>query len=212
MTPGIQVRLAVEGRDVCPVAETTDGGGQVRSVDWSASDDDGRVVEEFDLAGEQDVPEEMSVVFESDQGKRVRFDRIESEPCICDRVETHGLPVTDVNATGGELHMTFYASDVEVVRDVVGDLNDAYDSVRIDRLARTGDGDDSDFVLVDRGQLTDRQREVLSTAMRMGYFARPRESNASEVAAALDISPSTFAEHLAAAQSKVVDSLLEQPT
>jgi len=36
-----------------------------------------------------------------------------------------------------------------------------------------------------------------------------RAANATEVAAALDISPSTFAEHLAAAQSKVLDSLLE---
>ena len=42
----------------------------------------------------------------------------------------------------------------------------------------------------------------------MGFFEHPREANAEAVAAALDITPSTFAEHLAAAQSKLVDSIL----
>ncbi|MFC7194592.1 helix-turn-helix domain-containing protein [Halosimplex aquaticum] len=88
-------------------------------------------------------------------------------------------------------------------------MNEAYGSVRIDRIARTGDDGDEDLVTVDRGRLTDRQREVLETAMDMGYFRRPRSANATEVAAELDISPSTFAEHLASAQSKVLASLLE---
>ncbi|PSQ41211.1 helix-turn-helix domain-containing protein, partial [Halobacteriales archaeon SW_12_71_31] len=71
-----------------------------------------------------------------------------------------------------------------------------------------GEGDDGDRTLVDRDALTDRQREVLRTAYEMGYFEYPRESNATEVAAALDISPSTLAEHLAAAQGKLLDELL----
>ena len=57
------------------------------------------------------------------------------------------------------------------------------------------------------GALTDRQREVLTVAHEMGYFEHPRDANAEAVAADLDITPSTFAEHLAAAQSKLVDSI-----
>jgi predicted DNA binding protein len=58
------------------------------------------------------------------------------------------------------------------------------------------------------GALTDRQREVLTVAYGMGSFEHPHEANAEAVAAALDVTPSTFAEHLAAAQSKLVDSIL----
>ncbi|MEF8887534.1 MAG: helix-turn-helix domain-containing protein, partial [Haloarculaceae archaeon] len=55
----------------------------------------------------------------------------------------------------------------------------------------------------------DRQREVVETAYEMGYFEYPRESNATEVATALDIQPSTFTEHLTAAQGKLLGELVE---
>ena len=53
----------------------------------------------------------------------------------------------------------------------------------------------------------DRQREVVRTAY-MGYFEYPKGANAGEVAAALDISRSTFAEHLAAATGKLFGAVL----
>jgi len=49
---------------------------------------------------------------------------------------------------------------------------------------------------------------VLTVAYGMGSSEHPHEANAEAVAAALDVTPSTFAEHLAAAQSKLVDSIL----
>ncbi|WP_459192809.1 helix-turn-helix domain-containing protein [Halosimplex sp. J119] len=58
-------------------------------------------------------------------------------------------------------------------------------------------------------RLTDRQREVLVTAYRTGYFERPRETTGTEVAARLDISPSTFSQHLRAAQRKLLAALFE---
>lgn len=209
-TGGIRVRLAVEAAEACPVAASTGGDAIARSARWSAAGE-GEVVEEFDLVGsatEADLPDEASVVFETDRAERVRFTR-ETGDCVCEAVERLGAPVTDVSASRGTLRLSFHATDVETVRTAVDDLDAAFGSVRIDRLARTGAGEDDDLVLVDRGRLTDRQREVLETAMDLGYFERPRSANATEVAERLDISPSTFAEHLAAAQSKVLDSLLE---
>jgi predicted DNA binding protein len=43
----------------------------------------------------------------------------------------------------------------------------------------------------------------------MGYFERPKEANATEVAEALGIAQSTFTEHLMAAQRKLLDDVLE---
>jgi predicted DNA binding protein len=42
----------------------------------------------------------------------------------------------------------------------------------------------------------------------MGYFGRPREANATEVAAELGINPATFSEHLATAQAKLLEDVL----
>lgn len=209
---GIRVRLAVEApAESCPVAAATGGDTVARAVTWNRSGGADSVVEEFDLLGEYDeatLPEDGSVVFETDRSDRVRFTRDRSE-CICDAVGEVGAPVTDVSASRGILRLSFHAADAETVRDVVDRLDETHGSVRIERLARTSNGERDDMVLVDRGRLTDRQQEVLKTAMEMGYFERPRSANATEVSATLDIAPSTFAEHLASAQSKVLDSLLE---
>jgi predicted DNA binding protein len=42
----------------------------------------------------------------------------------------------------------------------------------------------------------------------MGYFAYPKRANAEAVAAELDIDSSTFAEHIAAAQDKLLTAVL----
>ena len=67
-------------------------------------------------------------------------------------------------------------------------------------------------MFVNRGKLTDRQREVLQTAYKMGYFERPKRANATEIAAELDISQSTFTEHLVTAQRKILEDVLEGST
>jgi predicted DNA binding protein len=96
------------------------------------------------------------------------------------------------------------------LQGVITTLRAEFSQVDIRRLLRTrGDQSHHDLVFVDRGRLTERQREVLRTAHEMGYFERPKGANAGEVAAALGISRSTFTEHLSAAQTKLLDAILE---
>ncbi|BBD73643.1 bacterio-opsin activator [Sulfodiicoccus acidiphilus] len=45
-------------------------------------------------------------------------------------------------------------------------------------------------------RLTEREREVLATALRMGYFSSPRRANASQVAARLGMSKVSLTQHL----------------
>jgi len=59
-------------------------------------------------------------------------------------------------------------------------------------------------------RLTDRQQEVLVTAYETGYFERPRATTGAEVADRLDISASTFSQHLRAAQRKLLTALFEE--
>lgn len=51
--------------------------------------------------------------------------------------------------------------------------------------------------------LTERQREVLDCAVRCGYYQNPREATHKEIAAAVDLSPSTIGEHLRKIESRV---------
>lgn len=90
---------------------------------------------------------------------------------------------------------------------------------RIDRIDRASGGRDgvvteefaidADAVIVDRSALTERQRRVLGRAHELDYFEYPKGANAGEVAEDLGIARSTFTEHLAAAQSKLYDAILD---
>jgi predicted DNA binding protein len=80
---------------------------------------------------------------------------------------------------------------VEAVPDPISvdvDRVGEYDS----RHARVGDG------------LTDRQREVVAVAVDRGYYAVPREAKLDDLAAALDLSPSTVSDHLRKAEAAVM--------
>lgn len=56
--------------------------------------------------------------------------------------------------------------------------------------------------------LTDRQREVLETAYEMGYFEVPRATATEDVAAELDLDPSTVVEHLQRAERNLLKQFL----
>lgn len=58
-----------------------------------------------------------------------------------------------------------------------------------------------------RAELTDRQFEVLQTALSAGYFEWPRENDGSDVAAHLDITQPTFNKHLRLAEKQTFDIL-----
>jgi DNA-binding CsgD family transcriptional regulator len=53
-------------------------------------------------------------------------------------------------------------------------------------------------------QLTDRQREVIQIAYDVGYYKVPRQASTDEVAAELDLDPSTVAEHLQRAERNLL--------
>jgi predicted DNA binding protein len=58
------------------------------------------------------------------------------------------------------------------------------------------------------GQLTERQREILRTAVEMGYYEEPRETNYQEMAEELELSSGTVGEHLRKIESAVLKRLV----
>lgn len=57
-------------------------------------------------------------------------------------------------------------------------------------------------------RLSDRQREAAETALDLGYYEIPREASHEDVADAIGCAPSTAAEHLRKAETKVLRSVL----
>lgn len=130
--------------------------------------------------------------------------------CPCEVLETCAHPVADHRVEADDVSLTFYSPDVEAVRRVVGLLRARFDGVSLRSLSRGGDDAVADPVVVDRARLTDRQREALATAHEMGYFGRRRRATGEEVAEALEVSLSTFREHVGAGLEKVLSQLFDR--
>jgi predicted DNA binding protein len=60
-----------------------------------------------------------------------------------------------------------------------------------------------------REQLTDRQYEVLTTALAAGYFEWPRENDGSDLADVLDITQPTVNKHLRLAEKQIFSLLID---
>jgi predicted DNA binding protein len=58
--------------------------------------------------------------------------------------------------------------------------------------------------------LTDRQREAVRVAVDVGYYGARREGSVADVAAALDCSPATAAEHLRKAEAEVMSLAVDR--
>ncbi|MFB6228878.1 MAG: helix-turn-helix domain-containing protein [Halobacteriales archaeon] len=53
-------------------------------------------------------------------------------------------------------------------------------------------------------RLTDRQREIVKTAVNKGYYDVPRTASQADIATELDCASSTVAEHLRKAESRMM--------
>ena len=207
---GIRAVVRVDGSSVCRAGDASEE-GDVVSVSRAASPaTDGTVVEFTADSGLATT--DAKEVFSYDGKTIYRFERAAGAgpACACDVIESNGYPVRHAEVDSGAVTLSFVAEDIETLRDVITGLKERYEGVSLQCLTRSSAiGGKRDLVFVDRSVLTDRQREVLETAHEMGYFEHPKRANATEVADALDINGSTFAEHVSTAQSKILESILE---
>ena len=153
---------------------------------------------------------ELREVFDYGAKSMYRFTRERGRGCPCEAVEQFDCPIVDLHTRDGSLFLVFHAPDMDVLQEVILTLQGKYPDIDVRRLLRSEhDPPEDNLVFLDRSRLTERQREVLETAHTMGYFEHPKGANAGEVADALNITTSTYTEHLSAAQSKLLDAILD---
>ncbi|WP_345799481.1 helix-turn-helix domain-containing protein [Halorhabdus sp. SVX81] len=210
--PGMRAEIEVLSPDACPVAGLSEqADGPLTSVS-RAGNAEGTVTEEFTVSGDTALTDDrLSQLFEYRSASVYRFHR-EPLDCVCEFVEDHDHPISEIRAQDGSLVLSLHLTTIQDLRDLVTDLREQYGAVRIRYLLQVESDEEgsTDVIPIDRSRLTDRQQEVLETSYRMGYFSYPRDANATDVAAELGIDASTFTEHLAAAQSKLMDELLAE--
>lgn len=216
------IRTGIEIADPgdCPVARVSAQNDlTVPSVTRSTERNErGQLTEEFTVpTDDTDQPSRVAAgletgdhIFTDGREEIYRFSRDPDVTCVCACIEGFGWPVSDIHAFDGALAVTCYVPSVDQLRLLISTLRDRFDGVSVKRLQHTGGaGTIGDDVPLEALGLTDRQREVLETALEMGYFNYPRDSNAGEVADALEIARSTFSEHLAVGQRKLIGAVLE---
>lgn len=141
---------------------------------------------------------------------RVIFDGTGNCPCAC--LESFACPLDRYVVRDGRLSISFYVSEREQLEAVIADFKSQFPEMNVTRLIQSsGTEIEPNKVLVDVGKLTPRQAEALWTAFEMGFFEYPRRANATEVAAELGVSRSTFSEHLARGQAKVFEDQFDRP-
>jgi DNA-binding CsgD family transcriptional regulator len=104
----------------------------------------------------------------------------------------------------GKIKISFLGSEAQVK-----DFLEKISAVNIHyRVVMLGDADFSPFSPLN--QLTEKQREALIAAYRMGYYSIPRKISSKELAKKLGLGDSTVVEHLRKAEQRLITNLIEQ--
>jgi response regulator of citrate/malate metabolism len=121
----------------------------------------------------------------------------------------HGARVEEITATNGTVRLTSAVPDHATATTIVDTLEEQFESVRMTALWNT-EREPPEELSSPLASLTDKQESVLRQAYFRGYFERPRQVSASELAQTLGIARATMTQHLRAAQRKVFDELLDE--
>lgn len=155
-----------------------------------------------------DVPGVASVRSIDDGGEALRLGVLLDRPTVDSLLVDHGGRIESLSIEGDRVAVTATLSFREDVWRVVEDVTAQFPDASVGSV-RTADAAPGPGETALTAPLTDRQREVLETAFRGGYFERPKRRNSDELAATLDITRATFLQHLRTAERKLLGVVLD---
>ncbi|MFC7095747.1 GAF domain-containing protein [Halobaculum marinum] len=161
---------------------------------------------------EEHNPEWDSVTVRS-HGPPVTFELRGVDLPVFSAIASRGGHLERAVVDEGDLRMTLYFAPSVDIPGAIETLRRNYPQTVL-RRRRQFTRSFEDTVRVHRRMvtdLTDRQRTALEAAYHAGFFEWPRDTSGEEVAAAMDVAPPTFHQHLRKAQRKVYDAVFESP-
>jgi PAS domain S-box-containing protein len=135
-----------------------------------------------------------------------------ADPTLPSVLADHGARIREITAEEGVCRLCIELPPDRDARSVAAVLEDRYGVAELvayherERPVRT----ESDFLAAVEDRLTDRQLTALRTAHMSGFFEWPRPVAGEELAASMDISRSTFHQHLRAAERKLAEVFFER--
>ncbi|GAB6860265.1 bacterio-opsin activator domain-containing protein [Haloplanus litoreus] len=124
----------------------------------------------------------------------------------------YGASIESLSITGTTGRLVAQVASSNDIRSVVNALRTTYDGLTL--IAQRERERDVQTEAAFRKQLTtaltERQREAARTAYFSGFFDWPREHSGEEVASMMDISQTTFTQHLRAAEKKLFETLFDE--
>ncbi len=135
-----------------------------------------------------------------------------ADPPVISELAERGVETTSIVADGGQIRVTLELPASSDPRSVIEQLTDRYPST--DLLARhereRTEQTKQELVADIEGRLTSRQQLAIQKAYLGGFFDWPRSISGEDLAESMDISPSTYHQHLRAAEKKVLAALFEE--
>ncbi len=159
-----------------------------------------------------DADERVRYLHAAADGDRVAFRCLSKRPCVVHALTDAGFMVESIRYAPAEERHRGAVVGYDVLRGVLSvgaDRSEEGDgvSVSVERVHPLGT-EDQRGTAARRWSITPRQEAALRTALAMGYFAVPRETDAAEVAAELGVSKSAFLERLRRGQRSLLEQVL----
>lgn len=105
---------------------------------------------------------------------------------------------------------TFMCEDCDL-DGLLSDLEAVCESVKLKRVTTNFDKSVGRMVKdVDLTDFTEKQRETIETAIRKGYYSRPRQVSLEELADQFGVSEQALAQRLSRAEQKVMEQLVSE--
>lgn len=211
--PVIEECLVVEFRvqgDGCPLADASRETGATIQANPPLLRSDGNALLRFSTSGGEDVAavldrdDRIRYLHAATAEDRSNFRCLSKAPCVVHDLIDVGFMAESLRYRDGDERYTGAVVGHDVLQGVLAAVGETV-GVTIERVYPLRAEDES--AVAQRWEFTPAQEAALRTAHEMGYFDVPRGTDASEVAAALDISKTAFLERLHRGQAALFGQL-----
>jgi PAS domain S-box-containing protein len=161
-------------------------------------------------AGDHESIRAVTSVSEGEDGSVVEF--VVDEPPVISELAERGVETTSITANGGEVRITLEMPASADARAVIEQLTEQYPTTNLvaRRERERREQTKQELVADIEERLTSRQELALRKAYLGGFFNWPRNISGEDLAESMEISPSTYHQHLRAAERKVLATLFDE--
>lgn len=162
------------------------------------------------LAAAVDHPDVAAATHVSDFDGRAFFEFEVQNPPIVSTLADYGAETRALAVGDGVATVRAEVAADAKVRSMVDALGERFAAVELLAYRERPTQTRQEFVSNLMNELTDRQRTAIQKAYVGGFFEWPRGTSGEDLAASMGISPSTYHQHLRAAQRKVFTEIFER--